>query len=202
MNLVLRLASYLFHPLWMPFAGSFLYFLIAPRFFPLGVVKAKLMAIAIMTLFIPMVFFFMLRTLGKVNSFFLEKAEERKWPLLFSATINVIILKYVVDRFDYLELFHFFLAIMISTITAALLVMLKIKISLHMMGLAGLTGFLMALSFYFHLNLIYTISFFIAVTGLTASSRLHFKAHSYAELFLGMLIGFVPQSLMLWLWLQ
>lgn len=202
MKFLLRIASYLFHPLWMPFTGTLLYFLVSPRFFPFELIKTKLIAIAIMTIFIPMVFFLMLKTLRKVSSVFLENVNERKWPLIFSAAIDVIILKYVVDRFDYFELYHFFLAIMIATVMAALLSFFKIKISLHMLGLAGVAGFLVSLSLFFNLNLVYTISFFIAIMGLTATSRLHYKAHSYSELLLGFLIGGIPQLVMLKIWLQ
>ena len=105
MKLLLKAVSYLFHPIWMPFLGSLLYFAITPRFFPQEVVRSKLMAIAIMTLFIPIVFYFLLKTLGQVQSYFLESVEERKWPLLFYAAINLVVIEFVIDAFDYPELY-------------------------------------------------------------------------------------------------
>lgn len=159
------------------------------------------MAIAIMTLFIPIVFYFMLRTLGKVSSYFLEEVKERKWPLAFSAVLYAVVLKYVLDRVDFPELHFFFLAVLYSTLVAALLVFFRVKISLHMMGLAGITTFIISLSMAYDLDLIYTISFFVAITGLTATSRLHYKAHSYPELLLGILIGLIPQLILLPFWL-
>ena len=193
MNLLLKSASYLFHPLWMPFAGSLLYFMVTPRFFPEGVVQAKLLAVAIMTIFIPIVFFFMLRTLGKVSSHFMREVKERRWPLLFYAALNFVILKFVLDSFDYPELYFFFFGIFISSLAALLLLYFRVKGSLHMIGLGGITSFVILLSFHFQLNLISTISFFMAVVGLTASSRLHYKAHTPAELLIGFLIGIIPQ---------
>lgn len=201
MKVLFRIASYLFHPLWMPFLGTLLYFFITPRFFPQEIVRSKLMAVAIMTLFIPIVFYFLLKTLGQASSYFLERVEERKWPLLLSAGINLVVIEFVLDPFDYPELYYFFLAIFFSTIAALVLVLVRIKISLHMMGLGGFIMFLIGLSIYYNLNLIYTISFFLAVLGLTASSRLHFKAHTMTELFLGFLIGVLPQLLVLNYWL-
>lgn len=201
MNALLKAASYLFHPLWMPFAGTFIYFLISPRFFPEPVVKAKLMAIAIMTLFIPIVFYFLLKTLNKVQTHFMGEVEERKWPLLFYAVLIVITLKFVLDPFDYPELYYFYVAILASTLIGLILVWFRLKISLHMMGLAGVTLFLIALTAHFNLDLIYTISFFVAITGWTASSRLHLQAHNFLELVLGYLIGLLPQILVLHFWL-
>jgi hypothetical protein len=201
MKFLLKSASYIFHPIWMPFAGTLLYFLVTPRFFPPEVVEAKLLAIAIMTIFIPIVFFLMLRTLGKVTSHFLTEVKERKWPLLFYAFLNIIIMKYVLDIFDYPELYYFFLGVFISTLLGLILVISKLKISLHMMGLAGITGFVILISLHFNLNLIFTISFLIAILGLTASSRLYYKAHSNSELVVGLLIGLLPQVAVALLWL-
>lgn len=201
MNFLLRAASYIFHPLWMPFAGTLLYFLITPRFFPFEVIKSKVMAIAIMTLFIPIVFYFLLKTLGLVTSYFLEKVEQRKWPLLFYAAINLVVIEFVLDAFDYSELYYYFLGIFFSTLVALVFVLFRLKISLHMMGLGGLIMFLIVLSIFYTQNLIYTISFFLAILGLTASSRLHFKAHSITELILGLLVGILPQLLLFYYWL-
>lgn len=201
MKFLLKTASYLFHPIWMPFAGTLLYFLVSPRFFPQQVIQAKILAIAILTIFIPIVFFFLLKTLKKTSSLFLSEVQERRWPLLFSAFVDLLILKFILDYFDYPELYFFFLGIFTSTMAALLMVLLRTKISLHMLGLGGITTFLILLSVHFQLNLVFTISFMIAIIGLTASSRLHYKAHSMAELLLGLLLGILPQIAAGFLWL-
>lgn len=200
MNRFLKYPSYLFHPIWMPFAGTFIYFLKVPRFFPEEVIKAKLMAIAIMTLFIPIVFFFMLRTLGQVRDIFIENVSERKWPLLFYCVIQLIILQYIVNRFDFMELYHFFKGILISTILSAGFVYFRMKISLHLVGLAGILGFLIVLSHFYRLNMIFLIALLVIISGLTATSRLYLKAHTPVELLLGLLIGLIPQILVFRLW--
>lgn len=201
MKFLLKSASYIFHPVWMPFAGTLIYFLVSPRFFPEPVVKAKLLAVGIMTIFIPIVFFFMLRTLEKVNSHFLEEVKERKWPLLFYAGLDFIIMKYVLDVFDYPELYYFFLGIFASTLGSLVMVIFRIKVSLHMMGLAGVTIFIILLSLHFNLDLIYSVSFLIAITGLTATSRLQYEAHTMNELLLGLLLGILPQIGVAYFWL-
>lgn len=201
MKFLLKSASYLFHPLWMPFAGTLLYFLVSPRFFPVQVIQAKMLAIAIMTIFIPVIFYFLLKTLGQTTSIFLTEVQERRWPLLFSAFVDLLILKFILDYFDYPELYYFFLGIFVSTMTALLMVLLRIKVSLHMLGLGGITTFLILLSIHFNLSLVFTISFMIAITGLTASSRLHHKAHNTFELTIGLLLGILPQIAASFFWL-
>lgn len=201
MKVLLKSASYIFHPLWMPFAGTLIYFLVTPRFFPIELVKAKLLAIAIMTIFIPIIYFFMLRTLGKVTDHLMKEVRERKWPLLFYAGLDFIILKYVLNDFDYPELYYFFFGIMISALLGLFLLFLNIKASLHMTGLGGLTLFIFFLSLHFNLNLIYTVSFLAAIIGLTASSRLYYEAHNMNELAIGLLVGFIPQIAVAFFWL-
>ena len=55
MNFFLRIAAYIFHPLLMPLLGVFLYYGITPRFIEIDIMQAKLIAVTIITLFIPLV---------------------------------------------------------------------------------------------------------------------------------------------------
>ncbi|APG60482.1 hypothetical protein [Christiangramia salexigens] len=201
MKLILKLASYLFHPLWMPFAGSLFYFLLTPRYFPMPIIKAKLMAIAIITIFIPIVFYFLLKNLGKAKTIFLEKPKERKWPLFFFMLLSLMVLNQILNVYNYPALFYYFLGILISSGIAFMLTWLKFKASLHMVGMAGLLMFVTGFSIHFHLYFIYTICFLMIATGLTASSRLYYKAHTPQELFAGFLIGLIPQIIVLNFWL-
>ena len=201
MKLLLRLASYIFHPLWMPFAGSLFYFLMIPRFFPEEIIKAKLMAIAIITVFIPVVFYFLLKNLGRAENVFLENVQERRWPLFFFALLNVMVLHQILNFYNYPGLYYYFSGILISTIIAYLFTWLRVKVSLHMMGISGLLMFVTGFCLYFHLYFISTIAFLIIITGLTASSRLYYKAHSASELILGFLIGLIPQIVVINLWI-
>lgn len=201
MRAVIKSASYVFHPLWMPFAGSLFYFLVTPRFFPFPLIKAKLLAIAITTLFIPVVFYFLLRNLGMAQSIFLRNVKERRWPLFFYTLLLGLNLYQILNVFNYPALYFFFVAIAFSVITAFIMSCFRVKISLHMMGLAGLCMFVIAISLHYQLNLIYSIAFLVMGLGLTATSRLHYQAHTRLELVLGFLTGLIPQILVLNVWL-
>lgn len=201
MKILFKSASYLFHPIWMPFAGSSIYFALTPRFFPEGVIKAKLLAIAILTIFIPIVFHFLLQNLGKVKSVFLSDVRERKWPLFFYLALLIMVLKQILNVYNYPALYFYFVGILLSTLSCFILSIMKIKVSLHMTGLMGFTTFLIAMSAYYQLNLIYSISFLIVALGLTASSRLYYKAHTYRELIFGVFIGMIPQIVVIKYWL-
>lgn len=201
MKQLLKFSSYVFHPLWMPLLGSLFYFKFNPRYFPEEVIKAKILAISIITVFIPVVFFFLLKNLGKAKTIFLEDSQERKWPLIFFILLCLMVLFEVLNRYNYPALFYYFVGIAASTVIAFLFVLFRIKISLHMLGIGGLLMFIIGYCYYFHLYFIYTICFLIIASGLTASSRLYFKAHSKLEITLGFLAGIIPQIAVLSYWL-
>jgi len=107
----------------------------------------------------------------------------------------------ILDVYNYPALYYFFVGILFSAFTGFLLSLVRVKISLHMLGLSGILMFVMALSIFYQINMIYTIAFLIAALGLTATSRLHFQAHNWLELILGFFVGFLPQLIVLNFWL-
>lgn len=201
MKLFLNLGSYLFHPLLMPLMGTAIYFYITPRFLEQELVTANLFAIGIVTIIIPFVVFFLLRNLGQVESIFLRKVEERKFPLMIQCILLLLIIKVVFNPYDNPELYYFFIGILFSSFTALIMVLFKVKVSLHQIGVSGILLFLVGLSAHFKVNLLMTISFFLFANGWVASSRLQAEAHSYPELGMGVIIGALPQLILYNMWL-
>ena len=201
MRKLIKSASYIFHPIWMPLAGSIFYFIVTPRFFPLPLIEAKLLAITITTLFIPIVFFYLLKNLGKAQNFFLNDVKERIWPLFFYILLIGLNLYQILDIYNYPALYFYFVGIMLSVMTAFFMAWFKVKVSLHMIGMGGIFTFILALSIFYKINLIYTLAFLITALGWTASSRLAYKAHTNFELILGTFIGVLPQIIVLNYWL-
>ena len=201
MKLFLRIGSFLFHPLLMPLMGTAIYFYITPRFIEKEMVIANLFALAIITVIIPIVIFFLLKSLGQVDSIFLREVKERKFPLMIQCILLLLIIKMVFNPYDNPELYFFFIGILFSAFASLIMVLFKIKVSLHQIGVAGLLMFLVGLSAHFKINLLATISFFLFVNGWVASSRLQVNAHTYAELGLGLFIGALPQFILFNMWL-
>lgn len=196
----IKLGSYLFHPIWMPLLGAILYFLITPKFFQMSVVQAKIVGLTILTIFIPLLFLFIIKNRGIVGSLQLKSAKERRLPLLFFCVVTTLVLNYVLDNFHFVELYYFFAGILFSGLTSFLLSLFKIKVSLHMIGISGVCMFMIALSIYYERNLLFLIAFLFFAIGWTASSRLQEKAHSPLELILGFFIGFFPQFILVQYW--
>ncbi|MBT8262143.1 MAG: hypothetical protein KJO05_04925 [Bacteroidia bacterium] len=201
MNIFLRIGAYIFHPLLMPLLGTFFYFIITPRYVERDLLFAKLMAVCIITFLIPLVTYFLLKNLHVVSSIQLDDVKERKVPLMLQCLLLLLVIKMVFDPYDSPELYYFFVAILFSAITALLLVFFKQKISLHQMGIAGVTMFLIALSVHFKVNLLIWIIIMFIANGWVASSRLHTNSHTPVELVLGLFIGVIPQLILLNFWL-
>ena len=72
---------------------------------------------------------------------------------------------------------------------------LKIKSSLHMLGMGGIIGFVMIMSFEYQLNFNALLASLFLVAGLIGVARLSLKAHSPAEVYIGFLVGVISQWL-------
>lgn len=189
MKRFIALASYLFHPLLMPLVGILLYFWLTKRFYPTPVIKAKILAVVIFTVIIPLIFYFILKNSKLISSAGLPKVKERKIPLLFYATITLTIINFIFPKYQFNIPYLFFSGILYATLLVLIGTYFKQKISLHMVGIAGLCTFIIGICIYFGLPLYGLIAFFIFATGWTASARLQAKAHNHKELILGIIAG-------------
>ncbi|MFN3753046.1 hypothetical protein [Flavobacterium sp.] len=201
MKKILPFFSYAFHPIFIPLLGTVFFVLLDARYFTLAQYLILFLQIVIITFLLPMAFFYLLRTFGKIDNIMLSDISHRKIPLLLHIVLlSILIQKSItVDRFP--SLYFFFLGGIMSAIFAFLLLYAKIKASIHMIGISALTIFIIGLSLKNEINTINLVAFFIILNGLVASSRLVMKAHTNKELLIGFLCGVLPQIGLLYVWL-
>jgi hypothetical protein len=185
----------------MPLLGVVFYFSKTPRFIPTEIAQGKIFSIVLLTILLPILVFFLLKTISRVDSIYLKTTQERKIPLLINAIIVTLILFRVFTPNEIPELFYFFIGILISNIVCYILVLFKIKASIHMLAASGFFMFAMAIGIHFKININGTIALMAVLLGAIATSRLHVKAHTYPELIIGTFIGFIPQLILLQYWL-
>ncbi len=201
MDRLLKSISFIFHPIIMPLLGVVFYFSKTPRFIPEPIMKAKIFSITILTLILPVLVYFLLKTIKNVDSFYLKSTKERIVPLLINCIIVGLILYRVLPANEIEELYFFFLGILCSTLTCLILAILKFKASIHMIAAAGFFMFAVAVSIHFKININGTIALMSIILGAIATSRLHVKAHTAIELIIGFFIGLLPQLMLLNYWL-
>ena len=201
MDRILKSISFIFHPLIIPLLGATFYFSKSPRFIPNEIIQAKLISLFILTVILPILIYFLLQTLGKVESVYLKSTKERIFPLILNCFIIIIVLQRIVTASQIIELYFFFVGVLISTMTCLMLAIIKFKASIHMISISGLFMFFIALSIHFSININGTLALMSIITGAVATSRLHLKAHTYKELIMGVFIGALPQLILINYWL-
>ena len=185
--------SFVFHPIVMPLIAVVFYFHKSPRFIPEQWIDAKIISLFILTVLLPILIFYLLKTLGKANSIYLRTTKERILPLLVNIIIILLILYRVFPSHQIIELYYFFIGVLISNITALVLNIIKFKVSLHMVAISGVFMFFNGFALHFSKNINGTLALMSLITGTVATARLYLKAHTPRELFIGLLIGVIPQ---------
>lgn len=188
-----KFISYLFHPVYIPFYGSILYFFIFPHTQTMYQVQLILSMILVGTAVIPITFILVLKQFKLVQSIQIPSIKERKLPLLFFLFIAFMATK-ILSAYRYLpDLTVMFIGISFVTLIAYILITLRFKISLHAASIGGVIGVVLALSRLYNMNLLLLISVLFVLSGLILTSRLKLKAHSNLELYLGFIVGVITQ---------
>ncbi|WP_170309910.1 hypothetical protein [Seonamhaeicola maritimus] len=201
MNHILRSISFIFHPLLMPLLGVIFYFSKSPRYIPIEIIWAKLISLFILMVILPVLLYFLLKTLGKVKSIYLETTTERILPLTLNCLVVIIVIQRILTPSQIIELYYFFIGILISSMACLILAFFKFKASIHMIAVSGVFMFFIALSIHFSININGTLALMSIITGSVATSRLHVKAHTYKELITGIFVGVIPQIILIPNWL-
>jgi membrane-associated phospholipid phosphatase len=190
-----------FHPIFIPSMATVGYFLVTPRMYEFNFKVDVSITIAIFTVFIPILTFILLRRLRMIDTVFVKDVRQRKIPLYLYVLLLFLIVTKIISKSIFAELYDFFVATLISAILCLFFVLIRIKASMHMMGIAGLVMFLIVLSISYQLNITFALSILILMIGIVGSSRLYLKAHTISELILGFAIGVIPQLLVMYDWL-
>lgn len=201
MRLFQKAISYIFHPLFIPTAGTFAYFIITPKYSPLELQSGNILPIFILTVIIPIITFLILKNIGYVNSFQLSTLQERKYPLYINLLLLFMVVYKVIPNNYVIELYYYFVGLIAATFATIVLLLFKIKSSIHLLGIGSLFMFLINLSIHFEINITLALSLFIFAIGLVATSRLYLKAHSKVEVIIGFFIGLISQLLTVKYWL-
>jgi hypothetical protein len=177
-----------------------LFFYFGESYFEYQQIYLVIIQIVIVTIFIPLTFYYLLLSYGKVDSIMLAKKSQRKIPLLIHAVLLFVLISKSITVDNLIELHYFFLGSLISTIVAFLLIYKEIKASLHLIGMTALSVFAIGISLHFQVRMLLLIVVLLFLNGIVASSRLIMKAHTNTELFIGSLVGIIPQVILFYFW--
>ncbi|MFN7099078.1 MAG: hypothetical protein ACK4M4_01730 [Flavobacterium sp.] len=157
--------------------------------------------VLVTTVLLPIVAFYLLRITGQIQTIMAKGIGERKIPLVLHCFLLLLLIKKTITIAQYPEFHFFLLGGLLSSLIALLLLFIRVKASLHLVGISSLTVFVIGCSMHFQNQYTILIALLIVMNGMVASSRLEMNAHTYKELLIGFFIGSIPQLLLLNLWL-
>ena len=185
-----QLISILLHPMFMPILALHLTLLVLPSLaFTLSQNLLLIYGILIFsTMVLPLISIFWLMQKGKVSSLEMSNHKERSLPL-FKTVIWMSFGYYLLQNL------LFYTPILKAELLGAILIILIAaiiskfwKISLHLLGIGGVVGVFIALQI-LHGDFLYLLLLFILLSGLLGVARIKQKAHNYAQVYAGFLVG-------------
>lgn len=201
MKKLLQFSAYVFNPLLIPVYATLFYFFITRNYFYNHEIYLLFVQVLILTMLLPISIFYLLRSLGLIRTKMLLYKKERKLPLALYSILLFVLIKHSFNGLVVPELYYFFLGLLVSIIIALLMVMLQYKISLHVLGVTALVMFVIGVSAYYNIQLLYIIAFLVVASGMVASSRLMTNQQNNGGIVLGALAGTLPQILLWLIWL-
>ena len=185
-----QLISIILHPMFMPILALHLTLLVLPSLaFTLSQNLLLIYGILIFsTMVLPLISIFWLMQKGKVSSLEMSNHKERSLPL-FKTVIWMSFGYYLLQNL------LFYTPILKAELLGAILIILLAaiiskfwKISLHLLGIGGVVGVFIALQI-IHGDFLYLLLLFILLSGLLGVARIKQKAHNYAQVYAGFLVG-------------
>lgn len=148
------------------------------------------------TFLLPIIFSLITMRIGKIKSLEMETQGERNWPLLQTSVIYFVIL-YFVHRAGIPPFIQVFMLGATACIILALIINLKWKISLHMIGIGGLVGGLAGDIIREETPAIKFVAALCVLAGIIASARHYLGTHSLLQLLAGFITGFATLFLLM-----
>jgi len=159
--------------------------------------KIALFAVVIFnTLIMPVVISYLLITKGYIRSFEMQVRQERMIPYI-SNFVLMLVAYYMISRSSFPKIFNPLLLGAAASVAIAILVNLKWKISIHMIGIGGIVGALCGMSAFLFVDLRIPILVSVLVAGLLGTARLSLEAHHPLQVYAGFFVGFFCEYFLL-----
>jgi hypothetical protein len=187
-----KVVSYIFHPLIIPTLGILVLFNSGTylSYLPFDMKKWMLVIVFLCTFIVPVAFIPYLIYQKLLWTVKMEIRSERYIPLVVSFVFNLFCY-YLIQRIPAIpDVYSSFLLSSILAILLTLVVTVKYKISIHMVGAGGLVALIAYLAFNLKVDLQFYLAISIFLAGLIGTARLILKAHSPDQIYLGFLAGF------------
>jgi hypothetical protein len=194
-QVIARIVSYIFHPLFIPVYLTYFVLKIHAYQFA-GITEfgktLKLLLIAITCCFMPLISVLLLRALNFIDSIYLKTQRDRIAPYIISMIFYFSTWYFFKKEHEVPDLVSMSLAIFNASV-AGFLLNISMKVSMHAIAMGVMTTFIAILTFHETVNLSLYLSIALFISGLVCTSRLIVSDHRPAEIYVGFIAGVLSQ---------
>ncbi|WP_422090197.1 hypothetical protein [Tenacibaculum ovolyticum] len=194
-----KFISTLLHPIVIPTIGIILYFILTPINLSRHQQYTILAVVFITTYIIPIFLLILLKNIGSIKSYQVHGIKERKIPMFFMMTLFYMLGKFFLETNAIRDLSYLFFGVVFGLGLVYILFMTKTKASLHLLSMGAATGYFLIFQQIHNVHTLPIVIIFLLLSGLLASSRLHLKAHTSKEVYIGFFIGLFSPFLALYI---
>jgi hypothetical protein len=191
--------SYILHPVLMPTYALLVIFGLNTYLAYTTPPQAKIalyIVIVFNTLIMPVVISYLLIVRGYIKSFEMQKRQERIIPFISNLAL-LLIAYYMIRQVMLPKIFYLLLLGAAAAVAIAILINLKWKISIHMIGIGGIVGTLYGMSTFLLVDMRIPILVSLLVAGLLGTARLSLGSHRPLEIYTGFFVGFFCEYFLL-----
>jgi len=187
-----KLITILFHPLLMPTLGVLIIFYTGSyiSFLPSDIKKIILLVIGANTLGLPLLMMPLFVQFGVIKSLAMVSHKERIMPLSFTL-IPYFLSVYFLVRLPIPSIISAFMIGASLSVAFCLITSIWWKVSIHMVGIGGIVGFLIAFSVRLYVDVFVYLLIALVISGVLASARLYLKAHKPLQIYVGFTAGLI-----------
>lgn len=195
---IARLISIILHPIFIPIISFYLSIKMVPDldFTIANYQNYILLILIICTIMLPVLCMLFLIKFDVISSLEMTKRQERPIPLLLTGGFLILSLKLTEKLLIFTPVLKKELVGAIIIILLASIISKFWKISLHMLGVGGLIGVLVSLQ-YLYGGLSSMIIYFMLIAGITAMARIYLKAHNHSQIYVGFIVGFIIECVII-----
>lgn len=192
-NPIATVVSYILHPLLVP--TYIIAFLLNMNVFLAFMIpfNVRLMIIGMLftiTFAMPAMVIYMMHRRGIISSLQMEIRSERFYPLLLTAIFWGLGYN-LISRTGLPTVYYQYLLGGVAAIVIAMIINYFWKISLHMLGMGGLTGVFLGFALRIGIDIFPFLAFLILISGLVGYARLKVNSHNPPQVYAGYIVGVV-----------
>ena len=184
--------SIIFHPLIYAVLGSFvvLYMLPYYREFNISYTYQFLRFTFLLTYILPLIvaplYYIILKLTKQVAS-----SHHQRLFLLISTTIIYVFSYRIISKIGFFVIVSFYILLCCILMLVSFGITYFWKISLHMIGIGGFTGFILGLCIAHHYSVTILLPFCFLIAGIVGTARLYLNSHTSSQIYIGYGVGFI-----------